>query len=168
LDNFLTHERLDFHDGQTKGETLDLRELASEATKSWAHLLHRPNQLRLELGDQVVPVCADRAMMTLALSNLIDNALKYSPLESQITLRVGTTQVDGWIEVEDHGNGLSADEIGHIFEKFYRGGDAQKAPGAGLGLYLVRSIARRQGGEIEVESTLGKGSRFRLRLALVP
>ncbi len=167
LDNFLTHERLDSQDGQTKGETLDLRELASEAAKNWAHLLHIPNQLHLELGDQVVQVCADRAMLILALSNLIDNALKYSPLGSPITLRVSKTQGDGWIEVQDHGVGLSTDDITHIFDKFYRGGDAQKVPGAGLGLYLVRSIARQQGGEIEVESTLGNGSRFRLRLALV-
>lgn len=105
--------------------------------------------------------------MTLALSNLIDNALKYSPRGSPITLRVGKTQSEGWMEVVDHGNGLSADEISHVFEKFYRAGDAQKAPGAGLGLYLVRSIALRQGGEIEVSSTPGKGSRFRIRLALV-
>ena len=167
LDNFLTHERLDFHDGQTKGGTLDLRELASAAAKNWDHLLHSPNQLRLEVGEQIVTVCADRAMMTLALSNLIDNALKYSPLESPITLRVGKTQSDGWIEVQDHGIGLSADEMAHVFEKFYRGGDAQKAPGAGLGLYLVRSIAHQQGGEVEVESKPGKGSRFRLRLALL-
>ena len=167
LDNFLTNERLDFSDRRTQGETLDLRELASEAVNSWAHLLHSPDQLQLESGDQVVPVCVDRAMLTLALSNLIDNALKYSPRGSPITLRVGKTQSDGWLEVEDHGNGLSMDEIDHVFDKFYRGDDAQKAPGAGLGLYLVRSIARRQGGEIEVESTVGKGSRFRLRLALV-
>ena len=167
LDNFLTQERLDFYDRRTQGETLDLRELASEAVKSWAHLLNSPDQLQLESGDQVVPVCVDRAMMTLALSNLIDNALKYSPRGNPITLRVGKTQSDGWLEVEDHGNGLSMDEIDHVFDKFYRGGDAQKAPGAGLGLYLVRSIARRQGGEIEVESTVGEGSRFRLRLALV-
>ena len=167
LDNFLTQERLDFYDRRTQGETLDLRELASEAVKSWAHLLYSPGQLQLELCDQVVPVCADRAMMTLALSNLIDNALKYSPRGSPITLRVGKTQSEGWMEVVDHGNGLSADEISHVFEKFYRAGDAQKAPGAGLGLYLVRSIALRQGGEIEVSSTPGKGSRFRLRLALV-
>lgn len=167
LENFLTQERLDFYDRRTQGEPLDLRELAREAVKNWAHLLHSPDQLRFELGNQVVLVCADRAMMTLALSNLIDNALKYSPKGSSITLRVGKIQGDGWIEVEDCGNGLSADEIGHVFDKFYRGGDAQKAPGTGLGLYLVRSIARRQGGEIEVESTPGKGSKFRLRLALV-
>lgn len=168
LDNFLTQEWLDYHDSQTKGETLDLRELASDAAKTWAHLLPSPDQLQLELGGQIVPVWADRVMMTLALSNLIDNALKYAPTGSPITLRVGKTQGDGWIEVQDQGIGLSADEITHVFEKFYRGGDAQKTPGAGLGLYLVRSIARDQGGEVEVESTPCKGSRFRLCLALLP
>jgi signal transduction histidine kinase len=166
MDNFLTHERLDFHDSKTQSEPLDLRELASEAVKNWVHFLHSPGQLRLELGDKPVPVCADRVMLSLALSNLIDNALKYSPLGSPITLRVGITHGDAWIEVQDHGSGLSADQITHVFDKFYRGDDAQKAPGAGLGLHLVRTIARSQGGDVELESKLGKGSRFRMRLRL--
>ncbi|MEI8170741.1 MAG: sensor histidine kinase [Rhodoferax sp.] len=167
LDNFLTHERLDFDGHKIHGETLDLRDLANEAAKNWKHLLHTSDQLRLEMADTVVPVHAERAMMRLALSNLIDNAIKYAPLGSPITLRVGKSLNNGWIEVEDHGIGISTKETGQIFEKFYRGGNAQMVPGAGLGLYLVRSIINAEGGEIDIESTVGEGSLFRLRLALV-
>lgn len=167
LDNFLTSERLDFHKSETNREVLDLRDLANEAAKNWSHLLHDPKQLQLVLGAEPASVFTERSMMSLALSNLIDNAIKYSPLGSPITLRVGQSHETGWIEVEDHGVGVSANEIGLIFDKFYRSGDAQIVPGAGLGLYLVRTIARSQGGEIDVESKPGKGSRFRIWFALV-
>lgn len=167
LDNFLTSERLDSHQTKAQGQTMDLRGLAIEVAKNWSHLLHAPDQLRLELGEAAIPVFAERAMMALALSNLIDNAIKYSPLGNPITLRVGKTKGDGWIEVEDRGAGIQATEIGQIFDKFYRSGDAQKMPGAGLGLYLVRTIARSQGGEVDVESKPGEGSRFRIWFALV-
>ena len=167
LDNFLTHERLDFNGPQIEDETLDLRELVNEAVKSWTHLVQTPDQFRLELGEKVVMVRAQQAMMRLALSNLIDNAIKYAPRGSPMTLRVGNNQNEGWIEVEDIGIGIAAKEMGQIFDKFFRGSDAQTTPGAGLGLYLVRTIVRRQGGEVDIESTLGKGSLFRVRLALV-
>ena len=166
LDNLLTHERLDLQETHNKREMFDLRDLARETARNWTHLLETPDQLQLELGPDAAPVFAERAMLALALSNLIDNAIKYSPLGRMIILRVGKTKHDGWVEVEDCGAGIAAKELEQIFDKFYRSGDAVKVPGAGLGLYLVRSIARGQGGEIDVESQTGTGSRFRLKLAL--
>ena len=167
LDNFLTHERLDFKESKSQPEAADLRELASEAASNWSHLLHRPDQLHLALGQEAMPVWIERSMVALALSNLIDNALKYAPPGSKVTVRVGKTAANGWIEIEDQGIGVEAKEMALIFDKFYRSGNAQRMPGAGLGLYLVRTIAHSQGGEIDVESHPGQGSRFRLRLPLV-
>jgi signal transduction histidine kinase len=166
LDNYLTGERLEVRDAELKREVLDLRELASATVESWHHLMQTPDQLHLEPGGGGASAIADRAMMELALSNLIDNALKYSPPGGPITLRVGTTAGNGWIEVEDHGVGIAPNEIETIFDKFYRGGDAQTVPGAGLGLHLVRRIVREHGGEVGVVSQPGKGSRFRVRLPL--
>lgn len=166
LDNYLTGERLEFGEAEIRREALDLRELAHETTMSWHHLLPAPDQLQLEPGGGGAPVFADRTMMELVLSNLVDNALKYSPPGSPITLRVGTAAGEGWIEVEDHGVGIAPEEIEKIFDKFYRSGDAQTAPGAGLGLYLVHRIVREHGGEVGVVSEPGKGSRFRVRLPL--
>ena len=166
LDNFLTHERLDFHAASGQTEVLDLRDLAREAAHHWMHLLHQPEQLHLVLGAVAVPVRVERAMVALVLSNLIDNAIKYSPPGRPITLRLGRTKSEGWLEVEDQGVGIDAADQGAIFDKFYRSGAAQTVPGAGLGLYLVRAIAHSQGGEVTVESQSGKGSRFNLRLPL--
>ncbi len=167
LDNLLTQERLDFHETRNTREMVDLRDLVRELAKNWSHLLKHPDQLLLELGDDAAPVLVERDMLTLALSNLIDNAIKYSPLGSRITLRVGKSKSHGWVDVEDDGVGIAANELDKIFDKFYRSGDALSVPGAGLGLYLVRTIVRGQGGEIDVESQPGTGSRFRLQIALV-
>lgn len=166
LDNYLTGERLEVRDAELKREVLDLRDLASATVESWHHLMQTPDQLQLEPGGGGASAIADRAMMELALSNLIDNALKYSPPGGSITLRVGTSGGDGWIEVVDSGVGIAPDEIETIFDKFYRGGGAQTVPGAGLGLHLVRRIVREHGGEVGVISQPGKGSRFRVRLPL--
>jgi signal transduction histidine kinase len=167
LDNFLTHERLDVEGYKSQPERVALRELASEAAHHWAHLLALPGQLRLLLGDEELHVLVERSMVALALSNLIDNAVKYSPPGSPITLRVGKTDDKGWIEIEDEGMGMTPKEMALIFDKFYRSPSAQRQPGAGLGLYLVRTIARSQAGEVSVKSRPGEGSRFRLSLALM-
>ena len=166
LDNFLTDERLDLNEIQLKLKLVDLRELTSESAELWHHLQHFPGQLQLDLADESVNVIIDPAIMTVALSNLIDNAIKYSPLNGTITLRVHKTHNDGWIEVVDCGIGISPEEIEKIFDKFYRSNDAVVMPGAGLGLYLVRTIVNHNGGDIDVVSELGKGSCFRIRLPL--
>ena len=167
LDNFLTSERLDVQAVEINRKPLDLRLLVAEAAKSWRHLLSDPDQLVLELASVATTVFADRAMMTLALSNLIDNALKYASAGSQITLRVHHEQGFGSIEVEDLGHGIAPQALGKIFDKFYRSGDAMAVPGAGLGLYLVRTIVDQHGGEISVVSAEGKGSLFLVKLPLI-
>ena len=167
LDNFLTDEKLDLYAGEFKLKPVDLRELASETAKSWCHLLSFPDQLQIELGSESAIVLIDRAMMTLALSNLLDNAMKYSPPGSPIILRVGKTGNVGWIEVKDHGIGIPPEQVEKIFDKFYRTGNALSVPGAGLGLYLVRSIVRHHGGEVNAVSEPNNGSCFRIRLPLV-
>jgi signal transduction histidine kinase len=167
LDNFLTHERLEVEGSRNQPERADLRDLASEVADNWSHLLHLPDQLRLVLGDEEMPVWVERSMVALALSNLIDNAVKYSTRGSPITIRVGKTGANGWIEIEDEGIGVAPKEMALIFDKFYRSGDAQGMPGAGLGLYLVRTIAHSQGGKVSVESFPHQGSRFRLYLELM-
>ena len=167
LDNFLTNERLDFQEVRFKHQKVDLCCLLIDLSRTWQHLLHAPDQLQLEAGNEPAMALVDSVMITLALSNLLDNAIKYSPQGSIIKLRIRKTETDAWIEVEDHGPGISSKEIGGIFDKFYRGGGAHAVPGAGLGLYLVRTIVHQHGGEVDVISTPGSGASFRIRLPLM-
>lgn len=111
------------------------------------------------LPDEPVLLRCDAARLELSLSNLLDNAFKYTPAGGEI--EIGTGQVEGAIRlwVRDSGAGIHPDDLPHIFERFYRGRD-QTVPGSGLGLSLVESFVRAQGGEVRVESQPGQGACF--------
>lgn len=110
-------------------------------------------------------VHADPAALEQVLLNLLDNAVRYSGTRRDITVRVGRLGSEAFIEVEDKGIGISAADVGRIFERFYRGAGAPlNRHGFGLGLAIARQIVRAHHGTIEVKSALGHGSIFRVRL----
>jgi signal transduction histidine kinase len=121
-------------------------------------------------GPQVT-VMGDREEMRAAVSNLIDNAVKYSG--TQVKVRVETAKVDGKyvaLRVRDEGPGIPKTELKHLFKRFYRvpGPLATRVKGTGLGLYIVRSVAKRHGGRAWAESDgPGRGSTFVLQLPIV-
>jgi signal transduction histidine kinase len=119
---------------------------------------------RIDPSRPTIQVDIDR--MRVALQNLLSNAVKYSPPESSVEVRVEAQRGALAIVVEDQGYGIPAEEIPHIFDKYYRGvtPEAQDTPGTGLGLYIVKQIAELHGGRVEVVSDPGKGSAFRLLL----
>ena len=102
------------------------------------------------------------------LTNLIDNAIKYSPDGGSVTVRIdgGSGEADLTVSVRDHGLGLDAEQAERVFERFYRAGDpVGGAPrGVGLGLFLCKRLVEAQGGRIWVESEPGVGSTFRFTL----
>lgn len=113
---------------------------------------------------------ADADLLAQALTNLIANAIKYSPVNTEIT--VEARSADGWLNVAvaDQGYGIPAEALPRIFEKFYRVPRVEDAdaPGTGLGLTLVREIVELHGGRVTVESERGIGSSFSVRLPLPP
>ena len=119
---------------------------------------------RIDPSRSTIQVDIDR--MRVALQNLLSNAVKYSPPESSVEVRVEPQHGALTIVVEDQGYGIPAEEVPHIFDKYYRGvtPETQNTPGTGLGLYIVKQIAELHGGRVEVVSDPGKGSTFRLRL----
>jgi signal transduction histidine kinase len=117
---------------------------------------------RLEAGDSVLS--ADPDAVTEASINLLSNAMKYSPERKEIEVSTFRQNGSVAIRVRDHGIGIAAAELDHIFEPFYRthGGKESGAGGAGLGLALVKHIVEAHGGRIEVKSSPGEGSEFTL------
>jgi signal transduction histidine kinase len=115
------------------------------------------------------PVLIDRDAMAQAISNLLDNAIKYSGDVKQLSITTETVRSDLSVEIADRGIGIPRAEQGKIFEKFYRVGNGlvHDVKGSGLGLSLVRHIIEAHKGTISVESDVGKGSRFTIRLPLV-
>ncbi|HEY4811015.1 MAG TPA: HAMP domain-containing sensor histidine kinase [Solirubrobacteraceae bacterium] len=100
------------------------------------------------------------ARLERAIANLLDNAIKYSPPGEPVEVRLR----DGALTVRDHGPGISAEDLPHIFDRFYRGAEARGRPGSGLGLAIVRQVASQQGGSITAEPAPGGGTLMRLHL----
>lgn len=115
-------------------------------------------------GNQKITACYDKKWSIEALYNLLDNAVKYSPKGSQVTLRVQEYSMYCEICVEDRGIGMTEEEIPKVFQRFYRGKQVQQKPGVGIGLYLVREIVKKQKGYVKIKSQPGKGSRISLFL----
>jgi len=104
----------------------------------------------------------------LAIANLLENAVKFSPAGGDVVVRVVAEGDDAVIMVVDHGPGVDDDEVERLFERFHRGTASQSsdAPGVGLGLAISRALVERQGGRIAVTSTPGGGATFSVRLPL--
>jgi two-component system sensor histidine kinase BaeS len=105
-------------------------------------------------------VLADRTQIERMLSNLLGNAIKYTPAAGRVLVRLLKEDSHVKLIVEDTGVGITAEHLPHIFDRFYRVPTAEAERGLGLGLSFVSWIARAHGGSVEVESELGKGTRF--------
>ena len=112
---------------------------------------------------------ADGALLHQALYNLVENALKYTSQGGEVTIHLQTSPSELTFAVQDSGIGIPEKDLPRLFEKFYRGTnrEALSQRGTGLGLAIVKSIAERHGGNVWVESELGKGSTFYLQIPLV-
>ena len=140
---------------------------AVEAVRPAAAAAGIPLTVADDLPDAAVP--CDRRQVLSALTNLLDNAIKYS--ESPSAVEVAASASDGMvtITVKDHGPGIPSRDQERIFERFYRVDRARSRAtgGTGLGLSIVRHVAQAHGGDVTVQSREGEGSIFRLRLAQV-
>jgi len=123
-------------------------------------------QVEIETQPDLPPVVVDREMMEMTFRQLIDNAVKYSPPGTPIT--ISATVEDGHVvtRVRDQGRGIPSAEVPRIFEKFYRSKELRnQVPGAGLGLAIARAVVTAHGGSIWAESIPGQGSTFCVALA---
>lgn len=126
--------------------------------------------IQTNIPARLQPVLIDQDAMAQAISNLLDNAIKYSGDVKQISITAQTIGANLSIEIADHGIGIPRAEQTKIFEKFYRvdNGLVHDVKGSGLGLSLVKHIIEAHHGTISVESDVGKGSRFTILLPLAP
>lgn len=106
----------------------------------------------------------DKKWTAEALGNILDNAVKYSPLESTVEVTVEKFEFYVCISVRDEGIGISEEERAQIFSRFYRSAEVQQEDGIGIGLYLAREIVQKEKGYMKVLSKKGKGSTFKMYL----
>jgi signal transduction histidine kinase len=166
IESLLTLARMESGKVSIQPESVRLAELAAEVRDSLNVLATEKRQTLELVGDDIVTATVDRLLLRQALVNIVHNAVRYSPPQTRITIR--TLRRDGLacIEVTDQGPGIASEHLPKIFERFYRVDTARSrdAGGHGLGLAIAKWSVERQGGRIEVESAVGKGSTFRLRL----
>lgn len=118
--------------------------------------------------DEAVAVTADRELLSLVWNNLISNAVKFTGPGGHIRVDLEEEGIWAVVTVSDTGCGISPEVGPHIFEKFYQGDSSHTAQGNGLGLALVKRVVDILGGEIGVESQIGQGSVFTVRLRRRP
>lgn len=125
-------------------------------------------QLKLKDMDQIL-VCGDRDRLKQVLVNLLGNAVRYSPDDGEVTVKMWKDNGQGVVSIADNGPGIAPEDLPHIFERFYRGEKSRKRSGDqgfGLGLSIAYWIVRNHDGKIDVESEPGKGTRFSVWLPL--
>lgn len=122
--------------------------------------------LSIRIDPDLPELEGDAGALDQVVLNLLENAVKYTPLEKRIELRLLAARRKVMLEVHDNGIGISRSDLKRIFERFYRADDllARKTEGTGLGLSIARRIVEAHGGRLRVESVLGKGSTFTVEL----
>lgn len=129
-------------------------------------LLPHLGRLRLDLDPSVPPAQCDSELVTHALFNLIENALKYSPADRPVTVCLHRRRDRAVLAVADEGPGIPEIERSQVFRQFWRGHAAAAQAGSGIGLWLARLLTRLQGGDLRLTDCAGTGTRFELSLPL--
>jgi len=167
INNILDFSRIEAGKKEYNFRETDVADLVRSTLEAYRYEIEQNGfQFEQKIDDNVPPLRVDREAIARSLLNLVNNAVKYSAVEKY--LRVSLYRSDGGVNLEviDHGIGIPASEQPKIFEKFYRVGDplVHNTKGSGLGLSLVRHIVHAHQGDVTVESTPGKGSKFVISL----
>ncbi|MDQ6883652.1 MAG: HAMP domain-containing histidine kinase [Candidatus Dormibacteraeota bacterium] len=151
-----------------KRDRLDLRQVAREAIEGIKPLVTQRHRLVLDNASDPVPILGDEDRLVTIVTNLLENAIKYSPEGGTIQCTVLQDGGSGAIKVRDEGVGIEAEDMPRLFNRFerIRNRDTSHVGGTGLGLYLSRELARQHGGDVLVDSRPGKGSTFSLTVPI--
>ncbi|MCX7976745.1 MAG: ATP-binding protein [Bellilinea sp.] len=145
----------------------DLSPVVLEVIENYRPTAQRQGiELQVNLPPDAVQIRGDAKSLSRALAAVLDNAIKFSPNGGKVEVSLLTNENWAEIQVHDHGVGIPAEALPHIFDRFYHLDEVNGYlfRGAGLGLSIARQVIEQHGGQISVESQLGKGSTFRLRL----
>ncbi|KIL99510.1 Osmosensitive K+ channel histidine kinase KdpD [Paramagnetospirillum magnetotacticum MS-1] len=162
LDVCLTDERLDAGEMILHAQPTDMAALIGDLCRDFASAM--PGRISFCGGDAPLVVVADGALLRIAVSNLLDNAIKYSPSDKPVTVSLDRRGTGLSIRVQDHGVGISPDDKDLIFHKYFRSTLVNGVRGAGLGLYIVKRIIDLHQAAIVVDSELGGGTAVTIHL----
>lgn len=167
INNILDFSRIEAGRKEYDFRETDIAELVRNTLESYRYQIEQHGfAFQESIAGDLPPLRVDREAIARSLLNLVNNALKYSRIEKYLGVKLYRDNGSVKLEVIDHGIGIPPSEQHKIFEKFYRVGDplVHNTKGSGLGLSLVRHIVHAHGGEVSVESSPGKGSKFVIAL----
>jgi signal transduction histidine kinase len=167
VDDLFELARIDAGLLQLSLEEASLHDLISDTISSFQPQAEQQGvRLEGEIVGDVDPVLANPPRLQRVLHNLVSNALRHTPADGAVTLRATREGEEARVEVSDTGEGITAEDVPRVFERSFRSEQSRTrsergdAPGAGLGLAIARGIVEAHGGTMDVESDLGRGSRF--------
>jgi len=169
ISNILDFSRIEAGRKEYDLRETDIAELVRNTLDTYRYQIEKNGfEFEMSIEQDIPEMRVDREAIARALLNLVNNALKYSADVKFLLVKLYRTNGTVKLEVVDRGIGIPRREQSKIFEKFYRTSDplVHNTKGSGLGLSLVRHITHAHGGQVEVESTPGKGSKFTLSLPL--
>jgi signal transduction histidine kinase len=148
---------------------MDLMPVLEESARAIKAIAHKRRiSIKLDTEQSALNVLGDTDGLSQVFINLINNAVKFSPEEKSVEVKVAQDETYAYISIVDHGLGIPPEAIPHLFERFYRAKNVTIAeiPGSGIGLYIVKSIVDELGGIITVTSETNQGAMFTVRLRL--
>jgi len=167
-DKLLRLSRYEQKEGMTFSP-VSLKEALEEAIKKLSGLA-ASKKIEIVKNLEDVNIQGDLAALAESFSAILDNAIKYSPKESKVNVDLQTKDKTAVVKIQDFGVGMKASDLPHIFNRFYRADSSrtkEKVEGFGLGLSIAKIIIEKHRGKIEVESSLGQGSTFIVKLPIV-
>lgn len=142
---------------------IDLHSFVSEMKERLAGALET-TRIEIAAPERLSRVWADTARLERILTNLLSNALKYSPSDAPVVVRAEETEREVMISVIDQGTGIAPEDLPHLFERYYRATGTRKTEGLGLGLYITKMLVEAHGGRLWAESRVGEGTAFHFTL----
>ncbi len=167
LNDLLTMSNLDRADADTfEFRYCDINALMKQLIDDYEETIEQKKHTVELVPGEVPNIQADTQKLRRAFEALLDNAINYTPDGGHITITTSKSEVDVVVEVKDNGIGINAIDLPHIFDRFYRVDKARRLEkgGMGLGLAIARRVVQVHSGKISAESTVGEGSKFRVRL----
>jgi len=164
IEELLQSSRIDAGVAKLRREPLDLAAIAKEV-ESGLTSLAKTHTLAFDVPDRDLGLYGDPNAIEHVLTNLLENAIKYSEPGTEIRLSVEEREHDVHIMVSDHGQGIDPEDLPHIFERFRQAnGQGRTRNSVGLGLYIVRSLVTAHGGRVWADSAAGRGTTFTIAL----
>jgi signal transduction histidine kinase len=168
LDDLLALGKAELVNPQPASSILNIEKFCQDFVSTFQATHSSTHTLSFHCDGQFKEVQADSKFMQQIITNLLSNAIKYSPSGGNVTLNLSCQENEFVIQVQDQGIGIAEDDLDNLFDLFYRGNNADIAPGTGLGLVIVKQAVEMQGGTIQVESKPGSGTTFTVCIPRLP